>query len=91
MILRIRYQIMATPSAQSAPRFSTATIVAFVGAIFAILRPFLEGLGVWIQHHSAVQFSDDYLSVVQGAIVTIATTLAVVWHQGSPVEPPTEG
>jgi len=62
-------------------RFSTATVVAFVGAVFAILQPFLQGLGLWIQAHSAIRFSDDYLAVVQGAVVTIVTTLAVVWHQ----------
>ena len=62
-------------------QFSTATIVAFVGATFAILQPLLQGLGLWIQAHSAIRFSDDYLSVVQGAVVTICTTLAVVWHQ----------
>ena len=75
---------------QTPPRFSTATIVGLIGAVFAVLNPFLLGLGTWIQQHSTIVFSDDYMQVLTASVTTIATTLAVAWHTSptSPSEPP---
>ena len=68
-------------------RFSTASIVALVGAVFHILSPFLVGLGVWIQHHTSIVFDPGYLTTTQTDLVTILSVLAVAWHT-APTDPP---
>jgi hypothetical protein len=69
-------------------RFSTASIVALVGAFFHIASPFLVGLGAWIQRHTAIVFDPGYLTTTQTDLVTIISVLAVAWHT-TPTDPPT--
>ena len=74
---------MDTPDAPQTPspnRFDAATIALMVGTAFSILSPFLTAAGVWIQAHSLVTFTDDYLRVLESGIATLATTIAVYRH-----------
>ena len=61
-------------------RFSAATIVLIVGAIFRIGAPFLHGLGLVISAHSPIVFPSDYLTTTQQDIATIITAVLVALH-----------
>lgn len=62
-------------------KYNTATVVGLVGAALAVLDPFLQGAGVWIQHHSAIVFSDDYMGVLQ-RFVEVAVLVYATHHHG---------
>ena len=61
-------------------RFDVSTIVLMVGAVFAIADPFLLGLGKYIQAHSVIVFSDEYLGIVKQSVATLATVIFTIWH-----------
>jgi len=82
-------------------KYNTATIVGLVGALLAVLDPFLKGAGVWIQAHSAIVFSDDYMGVLQRFLEVAVLVWATHAHGGDapvvvaqatpPAEPPAAG
>ena len=61
-------------------RFSAATIVLIIGAVFRIGAPVLHGLGLWISAHSPIVFPTDYLTTTQQDIATIITAVLVALH-----------
>ena len=63
-------------------KYNTATIVGLVGALLAVLDPFLKGAGVWIQGHSAVVFSADYMGVLQRFLEVAVLVWATHYHGG---------
>lgn len=72
--------IMSDDQQPQTNTYNTATIAAMVASLFAVLDPFLHGAGVWIQHHSAIVFTDDYMGVLQHFVEVIAITYAVHRH-----------
>lgn len=61
-------------------KFNTATIVLMVGTVFAMLDPFLRALGQYIQAHSLVVFSDEYMNILQKGVETLVTVWFTYRH-----------
>ena len=61
-------------------RFDVSTIVLMVGAVFAIADPFILGLGKYIQGHSYIVFTDEYLGILKSSVATLATVFFTYRH-----------